>query len=295
MTLETAPLNLHTERALRGVLLALGATFLFALADTVGKHLAILYALPLVLAARYLINLGLLAALMGPKHGAALWQTNRTGLVILRGVCLSVASISMLMALQVMPVGETVAIIYIAPFMVMLVAGRLLGEKVTLIRWLGAIGGFLGVLLIVRPGSGLDPLGVALALFNACCATCYTLLTRILTRTETTMAMLFHTALVGAVIFSVLALWTLDGRMPDLHNAGLMVALGVLATSGHLMFTSAYREAPASLLAPFNYMHVVFAATLSWLVFDHLPDSWAMAGMALIILSGVVVAVRAGR
>jgi drug/metabolite transporter (DMT)-like permease len=166
---------------------------------------------------------------------------------------------------------------------------------VTLIGWLGAIGGFVGVLLIMRPGSGLDPVGVALTLFNAGCATAYVLLTRILTRTETTMSMLFHTALVGAVIFTVMAIFSLDGRLPGVLDVGLMLALGALATAGHLMFTSAYRAAPASLLAPVNYMHIVFAAILGWLAFAHLPDGWALAGMALIILSGVVVAVRAGR
>lgn len=295
MTLETAPSPAWTDHALKGVLLAVGATFLFALADTLGKHLAMLYAVTLVLAARYIINVALIVAIMGPRHGAALWHTNRPWLMILRGLCLATASISLLLALRVMPVGEAIAIVYISPFAVMLLADRLLGEKVTLIGWLGATGGFVGVLLIMRPGSGLDPVGVALTLFNAGCATAYVLLTRILTRTETTMSMLFHTALVGAVIFTVMAVFSLDGRLPGVLDTGLMLALGALATAGHLMFTSAYRAAPASLLAPVNYMHIVFAAILGWLAFAHLPDGWALAGMALIILSGVVVAVRAGR
>jgi drug/metabolite transporter (DMT)-like permease len=295
MTIETAPFPLRAERALRGVMLAVSATFLFALADTLGKHLALLYAVTLVLAVRYVINLALITAIMAPRHGAALWHANRPYLMILRGLCLAMASISLLLALRVMPVGEAIAIIYISPFAVMLVAERLLGEKVSLIGWLGAVGGFVGVLLIMRPGSGLDPLGVALTLFNAACATAYVLLTRILTRTEATMSMLFYTALVGAVIFTGMAIFSLDGRVPGLGDAGLMLALGALATAGHLMFTSTYREASASLLAPVNYMHIVFAAILGWLVFDHLPDGWALTGMAMIILSGVVVALRAGR
>jgi drug/metabolite transporter (DMT)-like permease len=283
------------ERALVGVVLVVAATFLFGLADTVGKYLAMLYAVPLVLAVRYVVNLALLMAVMGPRHGAALWRSERLGLMVLRGLCLAAASLSMVFALRLMPVGETVAIIYIAPFLVMLAAGRILGEEVPLIGWIAAGVSFVGVLMIVRPGSGLDPVGVVLCLFNAVCATAYHLLTRVLTRTETTMAMLFHTALVGAVAFVALLPWSLGGAMPGVWDAGLMLALGVLATLAHLMFTAAYRHAPASLLAPVNYLHIVFAAILGAVVFAHVPDAVALAGMALIVMSGMAVALKARR
>ena len=114
---------------LKGVALVLAATLLFASADTIGKHLAMLYAATLVLAVRYTINLGLVTLVMAPRHGAALWHTNRTGLVILRGLCLALASISMLMALRVMPVAETVAIIYVTPVLVMLTSAAVPGRK----------------------------------------------------------------------------------------------------------------------------------------------------------------------
>jgi drug/metabolite transporter (DMT)-like permease len=232
---------------------------------------------------------------MGPRHGAALWRTRRTGLVVIRGLCLALASISMLMALRVMPVAETVAIIYITPVLVMLVSGRVLGEKISLAGWLGAALGFAGVLLIARPGSGLDPWGVVLSLMNATLATGYHILTRILTRTETTMAMMFHTAHVGAVVFVGLTLALRSETMPTAVDTGLMLALGALATAGHLLFTSAYREAPASILAPVNYMHIAFATALGWLVFRQVPDLLGFLGMAAIAAAGVLAAVRAVR
>jgi drug/metabolite transporter (DMT)-like permease len=280
---------------LKGILLVVAATFLFGLSDTISKHLAILYAVPLVLAVGYLVNLVLLLAVMGPRHGVDLWRANRLGLMVLRGGCLAAASLSMVFALRVMPVGETVAIIYIAPFLVMLAAGQFLGEKVPLIGWIAAGCSFAGVLLIVRPGSGLDPLGVALCIFNAVCGTVYHLLTRVLTRTETTMAMLFYTALEGTVVFGALLPWSLGGALLGAVDGGLMVALGTLATVGHLMFTAAYRQAPASLLAPVNYLHIVFAAIMGALVFGHVPDGLALAGMALVVLSGMAVALGARR
>lgn len=280
---------------LRGVALVVVATFLFAIADTLGKHLAMLYAVTMVLAARYTVNLALVTAVMWPRHRAALWHTNRTGLVIMRGLCLALASISMMLALRLMPVAETVAIIYIAPVMVMLAAGTLLKETVGLLGWVSAALGFAGVLLIARPGSGLDPLGVALSLVNACLATGYHLLTRILSKTESTMALMFHTALVGTVVFIVLTLVFGSETMPTAFDAVLMLALGALATAGHLLFTSAYREAPASTLAPVNYMHIAFATVLGWLVFQQIPGLLGFIGMGLIATAGLLAAWRATR
>jgi drug/metabolite transporter (DMT)-like permease len=280
---------------LRGIALVVAATFLFAAADTLGKHLAILYTATVILAARYIVNLAIVGAVMLPRHGAAVWQTRRTALVILRGLCLAIASITMLLALRLMPVAETVAIIYIAPVLVMLASGTILGEKVSGWGWLSAVLGFAGVLLIARPGSGLDPLGVALALANACLATGYHLLTRILTRSETTMALMFHTALVGTVVFVALAIALPHDVLPGLRDLALMGALGALATVGHLMFTSAYREAPPSVLAPVNYLHIAFATLLGWLVFAQMPDAIGFAGMGAIAVAGVLAAWRAGR
>jgi drug/metabolite transporter (DMT)-like permease len=282
-------------RLLRGVALVVAATVLFAVADTLGKHLALAYGITLILAARYAANLGIVTVIMWPRHGRALWRTRRTGMVILRGACLAAASILMLLALRVMPVAETVAIIYIAPVLVMLASGPVLGERVSLWAWVGAALGFAGVLLVARPGSGLDPLGVALALGNAVLATAYHLLTRVLARTETTMALMFHTALVGSILFLGLVIVLGPGVLPGAGDAGLMVALGALAAAGHLMFTSAYREAPAALLAPVNYLHIAFATVLGWLVFAQVPDGFGFAGMALIAVAGLLAAWRASR
>jgi drug/metabolite transporter (DMT)-like permease len=283
------------QNTLKGVALVVLATLLFAASDVVGKHLALLYAVPFFMAVRYGVNLCLLAVILGPKHGAGLWRTQRTVLLVLRGLCLAAGSLTMGLALRVMPVAETAAIVYLAPFIVMLAAGPLMGETVTRAGWIGALCGFVGVLLIMRPGSGLDPVGVVLSLVNAGFAAAYHLLTRSLARTETMPAMVFTTALVGVVVFAALALFTGPGQVPDAIGWGWMVALGVLATGGHLLFTAAYREAPASVLAPVNYLHIMWAGILGWLVFAHVPDGWAIIGMVMVAISGAAVAVRAKR
>ena len=258
---------------LKGVALVVAATFLFAVGDTLGKHLSMLYAATMVLSARYLINLILVLVTMWPRHRSAVWATQRTGLVILRGLLLAVATVTMLLALRVMPVAETVAIIYITPVLLMLASGPVLGEKVSVLGWVCVALGFAGVLLIARPGSGLDSWGVLLCLLNAVLGTGYHLLTRVLTRTETTMSLLFHTALVGSVLSIGATLAIGAEPMPTLPDIGLILAYGTCATLGHLLLTTAYREAPASTLAPVNYTHIAFATLLGWLVFQQLPDA----------------------
>lgn len=277
-------------RPLVGILFVVLATLAFALSDTVTKHLAMLYPVPVVMAVRYLVNLGLLALFLWPGLGARLWGAQRLWLLVLRGLCLAAASLTMGWALRVMPVGETVAIIYLAPFAVMLLAVPFLGEKVSPVGWAGAVFGFVGVLLIARPGGSLDQLGVFFALVNAALATAYHLLTRLLSRTDTTISMIFHTAWVGAVIFCILAIPSLEGFAPALPDVGLMVLLGALMAVGHFLFTAAYREAPASLLAPVNYLHLVWAAGLGFAVFGHVPERWSIIGMAMVTAAGIAVA-----
>lgn len=277
----------------KGVALVILATLVFASTDVLSKHLYATYAVPLVMAVRYLVNTAALAALQGPRDGPALWAARQRWLLILRGACLAAASLTMGLALRLMPVAETVAIAYLAPIGVMICAWWLLGEKVSIAGWLGVAAGFAGVLMIVRPGSGLDPLGVAFAMVNAALGTSYHLLTRLLGKTETMVSMLFHTSAVGLVVFVALLPFSAPMVLPGWFDLGIMVAFGLLATVGHYFFTAAYRHAPAALLAPVNYLHLVWAGLLGWAAFGHWPDGWTLAGMALVTAAGVTVALRA--
>lgn len=278
--------------ALKGIGLVMLAVIIFSLSDVTGKYLFQTHAVPFVIAVRYGVNLLLLAAFFGGRHGKAMLRTQRTGLVLVRAGSLALASLAMGLALKRMPVGETVAIIYLSPFAVMLLAAWLLGEKPILASWIGALVGFAGVLLIVRPGAGLDPAGVGFALLAAAATVAYHLLSRQLAHTETTISLLFYTALVGTVVFGAMLPWGWDGTIPGLRDTVLLLALGVFATVGHALFTAAYREAPASLLAPVNYLALVWAALFGWMVFGHAPDLITMGGMALIVIAGVAVALR---
>lgn len=277
---------------LRGILLVLAAVTLFACMDTAGKYLMTKYNVPLIAAVRYGLNLVILSALMLPRHGATLWKTNRSFLVILRAVALTAATFMMGFALQRMPVGETVAIIYLQGFGVMLAAGYFLKEHISTTGWLAAIIGFAGVVLIARPGSALDPIGVMLALTCSAVSVAYILLSRILARTETTMSLLFHVALWGTLIFAAILPFNWQSYHVTTWDMVLMLFIGSASLLAHYLLTSAYRFAPASLLAPFNYFHIALAVIMGWLVYDHVPDGFALLGMAMIAVSGAAIAMH---
>lgn len=279
----------------RGILLALAAVLTFACLDVAGKHLLTRYNVSLVSAVRYGLNLVILVAFLAPRHGRKLWQTQRTGLVALRGLSLSAATLFAGLALQRMPVGETIAILYLQGFGIMIAAGLLLKERISAAGWIAAAIGFTGVLLIARPGGALDPLGVVFALAGAAVSVVYILLSRTLAKTESTMAMLFHVAIWGSLAFGLLLLFNWQAITYSSLDVVLFGFLGAASLAGHFLLTSAYRHAPASLLAPFNYFHIAFATVLGWFFYNHLPDGLALLGMAMIGVSGAAIALHAHR
>jgi drug/metabolite transporter (DMT)-like permease len=287
-----AVLAFATGKPLLGVVLVMGATCLFALNDAANKVLVAEYDVPAVAAVRYIVHCLLMLALLGPAKGRQLIETNRTGLVVLRSLCLVVASLFFGLALQYMPVPETTAIVYLAPMLVVLFARPLLGERIGVLGWISTVLGFTGVLLIARPGGGLDSIGIALALGNVGFTVVYYLLSRVLARTERTLALLFYSALVGAICFGIALPWFWFGQVPSAPELGLFLSLGVTAGLGHFLFTAAYRYAEASLLAPVTYMHLLWAGLLGWAVFGHIPAILSMLGMGIIAVAGVLIALR---
>ena len=279
------------SQPLKGVMLIALAVAVFACVDAITKHLATSWNVPLVVATRYIVNVLALAAVYAPSRGRALIATKRTGLVFLRALCLSAASLFAGLAPTRMPVAETISIIFLSPFVVMILAIPLLGERVKPAGWIAAIIGFCGVLLIANPGNGLDPVGV---FYAACCAIVtvgYYLLSRVLAATESTMALLFHTALVGAVLFGLYLPWSLHGPMLGTFDLMLFILIGLAATLGHYLFTAAFRLAPASLLAPANYLQLLWAGVIGWLVFDHVPTQTSIIGMLIVGVAGAASAI----
>jgi drug/metabolite transporter (DMT)-like permease len=271
---------------------SLAGLFLFACMDAIIKYLTAHYEPPLVVAVRYIVHCLLMVLVLAPSQGRKLVQTQRTGMVLVRAACLAAGSLFFALALQRMPVAEASAILFLAPMLVAVIAGPLLHEHVGGLGWAAVVVGFSGVLLIARPGGGLDVTGVVLALGAAATTATYQLLSRLLVSTESTLAMLFHTALVGAVAFGLAAPWFWGGERPTPLLLVLFLSVGVLGGVGHFLFTTAHRHAPASTLAPLQYLQLLFAGLLGWLVFEHVPDGLSILGMGIVAMAGALIALK---
>ena len=283
------------NRPLTAFAIVIGTVFLFASGDILIKYLTTRYPVELIMAIRSVVGLLLIFAFFWPRMGRTLWQIKRPRLVLCRGLVLVLGSLLIGHALRLMPVGETISILYSFPILVMILAIPLMGEQVSAINWGFAVLGFIGVLMVARPGAGLDTLGVTFALLTAILAAIFHLMTRVLSKTETSHSLLFYTILISVPCSFLLALFTWEGYFPNLMDLSLIALLGLIIIAAHYLLTVAYKYAPASLVAPANWVHVVWAALLGWLCFDHLPDQWTILGMLVIIAAGVGIAIKTHR
>ena len=276
----------------KGFIFAAIGLLLFACMDSATKYLTEHYNVPFVVAIRYLVHFALMVLILAPRYSAPLLQTQRRGLVIVRSMMLVVMSLSVGLALHRMPQAETTAITFLAPMLVVLLAAPLLGERIGALGWLAAVAGFGGILLIARPGRGLEAVGVGFALLAAGANTAYQLVSRILAATERPITLLFYAALAGSVVFGLALPWTWDNQTPTQLELVLFFCMGAAGGLGHYFFTLAYRYAPASFLAPVIYLQLMWAGILGWLVFGNRPDYLSVLGMLIVAGSGLMVALK---
>ena len=240
---------------------------------------------------RYSINLLLMTAIFAPSMRRRLVTTQRGPLVFLRSMCLVAITLNMMFALRRLPLAEATSILFVAPLLVVLLARPVLRERIGVVRLIAVLVGFSCVVLAVRPSGALDGIGVAFALATALSSTGYQLLTRILSHTENAVVMLYYSALTGSIVFGLALPWFWYETVPSTLDAVLYCSLGTLGFVGHLCFNLAFRDAPASLLAPVTYLQLVWAGLLGWLIFAQVPDGYTLLGMSIVAVSGVVVAV----
>lgn len=275
-----------SERPFVGMaLMALGAGLL-TLMDGIGKLL--LRELPLIEVtwARYAFNLLALWLLVRLRQRPIV-ASRRLSLQIARGLAMVLATGSMFLSLSLLPMAETYAVGFASPLIVALLAGPLLGERVDSWRWAAALGGFFGVLVVLRPGSEMFSLAALAPLVMALCFALYQLATRVLGRFDPALTTMFHSAWIGtAVLLPLLpAVW----QIPDGRQILLMALMGVLGLSSHLAMIRAFALAPASLVSPMIYTQMAWAVAFGWLVFGDWPDLWTLVGAGLVAASGLLL------
>ncbi len=193
-------------------------------------------------------------------------------------------------ALAHMQLANLSAVLQVAPLIITALSVPMLGEKVGIRRWIAVIVGFLGVLVIIRPGMGNMEWAMLLPLGMACTSALYQINTRSLAQTDNPVTTLWYTALTGSVIAS--AVMPFVWQTPSAKDWALMVLLGALGTIGHFVLINAYARASASVLAPFVYTQFIWSIIVGYILFANLPDGFTWLGAAIVAASGIYTAYR---
>ncbi len=290
---------------LTGILLALGAGLTLSLNDFAIKALSVDYALHQVILIRALIGLVLVFAVIRVSGTgfSQLW-TRRPVAHLIRVSIIMVSNVTYFLGLAALPLADAVATAFVAPIFVTLMSAVLLGEKVGPHRWAAVLVGMLGVLVMVRPGSGVIQPAAILVLISAFCYAGSHMMTRRMRDTESAMTFSFYGQSGFILVSLTMGLWVGDGHLagsgnaslaflfrpwiiPDIADGWAFAATGLAVSIGGMMLTQAYRTNPAALVAPFEYIGMPMAIFWGVVVFGTWPDRTAWIGIALICGAGL--------
>jgi drug/metabolite transporter (DMT)-like permease len=263
----------------------------FAASDALAKHLTTRMSVPEMVWFRYVFLVATIVPLVW-RQPALL----RSGQPVFQvGRCLGTLSSALLFitALGKMPLAEATAIAFASPVFVTVLSALLLKEHVGRLRWLIVGVGFVGVLIVMQPGSAAFKPAAVLAVASAMAWAMAVMFTRKVAETDSVTTTMSYTAILGLLTMSVVALPSM--QVPPWRDVPAIAAMGVAWCAAQWLVVSAYQRMNASVLAPFAYSQLLFAALLGWLVFGQWPTGHAMAGMGVILACGLAAAWAAQR
>lgn len=282
------------ERVGLGIALAVAGLFGMAVMDACAKLLGAGYAISQVVLVRNALGALFVLLFLAVTRGSfASLTPRRPGLLLLRSAGNIGAAYLFFSGLRYLPLADAFAIAFAAPLFITALSVPVLGEHVGLRRWAAVIFGFLGVLIVVQPGSdsfqpaALLPLGAALSYALAI------LVGRKLTRDMATPAIIFWPSL--AAVAAMALLMPLQWQTPRLPDAGVFFFMGAVGTLGMALITQGYRYAPAAVIAPFDYSVLLWGVVFGWLLWQDVPGANVWLGSALLIASGLYILRRETR
>lgn len=276
---------------LRGILLLILAVAGFACMDASAKWLNQRQHPLQTVAVRYVGGFLLTACFLNPRTRPGILRSSRPLLQVVRALGVLGSSLFGFTALKTLPITVVTSITFAAPLLVALLAGPVLGEKLGPRRLVAVIVGFAGVLVITRPGTASFQPAMGLALAAAVSSATYYLITRLLSRHDAAETTHFYTGLVGSLVALPMAVpvW----QMPTSGASWAVMGLLCLGGAGaHWLLILAHKHAPASVLSPFFYTQLLFAAIVGALVFGQWPDRWTIVGGSIVIGSGLYLLYR---
>jgi drug/metabolite transporter (DMT)-like permease len=288
-----------------GAICASISVIFFSINDVAIKFLSGGYALHQVVLIRSVIGLLIIVAIIAPMTtGWAIARTKKLKMHMLRGLCVVFANMTFFLGLAAMPLADAVAIFFISPLVITLFSVVFLGEVVGPRRWAAIAVGFIGVLVMMRPGTQAFQVASLLPLAAAFCYAGIHIITRRIGGTESAATMAFYIQLMFIVVGVMFGLLVGDGRFGDQSDPSLaflfrawtwpvvadypiFLIIGVGIGIGGYLISQAYRVAEASYIAPFEYLALPMSVVFGMVIFEEFPGVWDYLGMALILGAGL--------
>src|SRR2546429_3931993 len=216
--------------------------------------------------------------------------TERPGLQVMRGLALLSSSLFFISGLRFLPIAEASATGFVAPLFVTALSIVFLGERVGVRRWLATAVGLIGVLIILRPGSGAFHPAAVFPLVSALAWACTLIMTRMMSGRDRAITTMTYSSIAGVCVLSALVpfVWV----TPSWHDILFGIFIGIASTAGQWIVVLAFRYADASVLAPFSYTQLLWVSILGFVIFGEVPDVWTVTGAAFIVASGLYTAHR---
>ena len=277
----------------RGILLTCLAAGTFSLMSALVKEALLVYSLILVMTFRTGVGLVPVLLVVGRTAGYGSLRTKRIGAHLFRGLCGLVAMAGGFMSYQLMPLADATAVGFTAPLFITALSAPLLGEKVGPFRWAAVVIGFLGVLIMVRPGDVNFGWGAALATIGSLAYAFAVVTMRQLTRTDPSTSVAFYNQMTSFVICLALLPWF--WATPTWSDLLLLIGIGMGGGFAQIWMTQGIKMAPVAVTAPFNYTQLVWAMGFGYLLFGEIPNLQTLAGALVVCGCGLFILYREGR
>jgi len=271
----------------------LGAMFLFAAGDMFAKLLTdAFHPVQIIWFRQSGLLAGVIVLLL--LKGRQVLHSSQPGLQVTRGVLVVCSSLLFVFAVRYVALADAVAASFVAPFFVTILGAILLNEKVGMRRWSAVVVGFIGALIIIRPGMGAIHSAVLLVVLAAALFSTRQVIGRLLADTDKTVTTVAYTALTASLVISIALpfFW----QMPaTLAQWSILFGMAAVAGTGEILVIKALEVANAAVTAPIHYTIIIWATVYGFLVFDQLPDYWTLLGTAIIVAAGIYTLERGKR
>jgi drug/metabolite transporter (DMT)-like permease len=278
--------KVHIDNPALGFSAMLISILLFSMMDASVKWLGATYPTAQIMLFRCAVALVPIAIIILLRGGPGILRTRQKKLHLLRSL-LGVGAMGLAFyAFSLMPLAEATSILHTAPLFMTALSVLLLREKVGIRRWSAVLIGFIGMLIVVRPGSGMLDGGSLYMLGAAFLIGCTTIIIRHLGRIDDPVCITFYFTLTGIVV-SLAGIFIQGWQQPPLADLALLVMVGLLGGMAQYLMTLSYRHIAVGITAPFKYLTIVFGGSIGYLVWDEVPDGFSVIGIIIIIVSGI--------